>query len=97
MGNSFIEAMAAGIPVIATQEGGIADFLYDEKRNPDRPVTGFAVSKDSPQEIAEKVIEIMTHGEKVRAVVKTAKAMVQQKYDWEGIAHDMRVKVFSPL
>src|SRR3989344_925735 len=25
MGNSFIEAMAAGVPVIATQEGGIAD------------------------------------------------------------------------
>ena len=31
MGNSFIEAMAAGLPVIATQEGGIADFLFDEK------------------------------------------------------------------
>ncbi|MBX4216030.1 glycosyltransferase, partial [Candidatus Parcubacteria bacterium] len=27
MGNSFVEAMAAGLPVIATQEGGIADFL----------------------------------------------------------------------
>ena len=27
-GNSFIEAMASEIPVIATQEGGIADFLF---------------------------------------------------------------------
>src|SRR3989344_1758028 len=31
MGNSFIEAMAAELPVIATQEGGIADFLFDAK------------------------------------------------------------------
>ena len=29
MGNSFVEAMAAELPVIATQEGGIVDFLFD--------------------------------------------------------------------
>jgi glycosyltransferase involved in cell wall biosynthesis len=40
MGNSFIEAMAAGLPVIGTQEGGIADFLFDAKRNPDTETTG---------------------------------------------------------
>src|SRR3989344_3224105 len=39
-GTSFVEAMAASLPVIATQEGGIADFLFDEKRNPGVPVTG---------------------------------------------------------
>ena len=36
MGNSFIEAMAASVHVIATQEGGISDFLFDEKKNPDK-------------------------------------------------------------
>ena len=97
MGNSFVEAMAAGLPVIATQEGGIADFLFDEKRNPDKPVTGFAVNKDSPQEIAAQVKNIMEHPEKMRAVVATAKAMVVEKYDWEIIARTMREKVFEPL
>src|SRR3989344_2385799 len=48
MGNSFVEAMAAGLPVIATQEGGIAEFLFDEKRNPDKPITGFAVDTAWP-------------------------------------------------
>jgi glycosyltransferase involved in cell wall biosynthesis len=43
MGNSFVEAMAAGLPVIATQDGGIADFLFDAKKNPEKPSTGFAV------------------------------------------------------
>ena len=33
-GISFIEAMAAGIPVIATQEGGIADFLLTRSEIP---------------------------------------------------------------
>jgi glycosyltransferase involved in cell wall biosynthesis len=95
MGNSFVEAMAAGLPVIATQEGGLSDFIFDEKRNPDSPVTGWAVDKDSPQQIAEAVKDIMTHPEKVRAVVATAKAMVSAKYDWNLVARDMREKVFE--
>jgi glycosyltransferase involved in cell wall biosynthesis len=59
MGNSFIEAMAAELPVIATQEGGIADFLFDSKRNPEKPSTGWAVDKDSPEQIAETVKNIL--------------------------------------
>lgn len=96
-GISFVEAMAAGLPVIATQEGGIADFLFDEKRNPDKPITGWAVDKDSPEQIAGAVKEIMSKPEKVRAVVSTAKAMVESKYDWDLIASDMWSRVFEPL
>lgn len=97
MGNSFVEAMAAGLPVIATQEGGIADFLFDEQRNPDKPVTGFAVDKDSPKQIAEQVVNVMSHPEKVRHVVLTAKAMVLETYDWDVVARKMKDEVFEPL
>jgi glycosyltransferase involved in cell wall biosynthesis len=97
MGNSFVEAMAAGLPVIATQEGGIADFLFDEKRNSDKPITGWAVDRDSPKQIAEAVKTIMSHPEKVRAVVRTAREMVIEKYDWGVVAKDMHDKVFIPL
>lgn len=96
-GISFVEAMAAGLPVIATQEGGIADFLFDEKRNPDKPVTGWAVDKDSPDQIAQAVKAVMASPEKVRAVTSTAKAMVAREYDWELIAEKMRREVFEPL
>ena len=97
MGNSFVEAMAAELPVIATQEGGIADFLFDEKRNPDKPITGWAVDADSPEQVAGAVKEIMSRPEKVRSVVATAKSMVIEKYDWDLIARDMKEKVFDPL
>jgi phosphatidylinositol alpha-1,6-mannosyltransferase len=97
MGNSFVEAMAAGLPVIATQEGGIADFLFDEKRNPGKPITGFAVDVHSPAQIAAAVQDIMEHPEKVRAVIRTAKEMVMHTYDWNSIASDMRRRIFDRL
>ncbi|OGG54055.1 hypothetical protein A3C20_00515 [Candidatus Kaiserbacteria bacterium RIFCSPHIGHO2_02_FULL_55_25] len=122
MGNSFVEAMAAELPVIATQEGGIADFLFDPERNDarkraishgagekllpgdeawNRPApefqTGWAVDKDSPEQIAGAVQEIMSRSEKVRSVIATAKTMVVEKYDWDLIARDMKEKVFEPL
>jgi glycosyltransferase involved in cell wall biosynthesis len=89
MGNSFVEAMAAGIPVIATQEGGLTDFLFDEKRNPDKPTTGWAVDTDSSEQIAQAVTEIISNPEKVHTVTEEAKRMVIEKYDWNIVAKDM--------
>src|ERR1019366_2053143 len=86
MGNSFIEAMAAELPVIATQEGGIADFLFDEKRSGNNPnnhaMTGWAVDTNSPEQIADAVKDMLSRPEKVEEVTKAAKTMVIAKYDW---------------
>ena len=90
MGNSFIEAMAAGLPVIATQEGGIADFLFDEKRNPKRESTGWAVDKNSHEQIVAAVKDIVAYPEKVARVTATAQKMVCEKYDWNYIAARMQ-------
>lgn len=90
MGVSFIEAFAAELPVITTQEGGIADFLFDEKRNPDKPTTGWAVNADSPREIAEAVGDILKRPDKVREVIRNAKELALSRYDWNLIAADMR-------
>jgi glycosyltransferase involved in cell wall biosynthesis len=97
MGNSFVEAMAAGVPVIATQEGGIADFLFDPKKNPEVPSTGWAVDVNSPKQIAEAVEDILLGGEKKDRILETAKKLVISKYDWDIIAHDMREKIFSRI
>ena len=97
MGISFVEAMAAELPVIATQEGGIADFLFDEKRNPDKEMTGWAVDTDSPKQIAKAVKEILSNSEKTKKVIEMAKKLAIEKYDWDIITKDMKEKVFDKL
>lgn len=96
MGISFIEAMAAEVPVIATQEGGIADFLYDAKRNPGKGATGWAVDVDSPDQIAEAVKDILEHPKQVEKMKAVAKALVIEQYDWNLIAAKMR-RLFDRL
>ncbi len=95
MGTSFIEAFAAGIPVIATQAGGIADFLFDCERNPDHQPTGFAVDIDAPDQIARAVEKISQDPEAVEAVTKNAQALVRQTYDWNLVTEQMQKNVFG--
>jgi glycosyltransferase involved in cell wall biosynthesis len=97
MGNSFVEAMAAELPVIATQEGGIADFLFDAKRNPDKTTTGWAVDADAPDQIATVVETILADSATTARTVAAAKAMAVNEYDWDLIADAMQTKVFSQL
>ncbi len=97
MGNSFVSSMALGLPVIATQEGGIADFLFDAKRNPEKQTTGWAVDKDSPEQIAQAVEDILGNPEHTKKVVEVARNLALTKFDWDTIAKDMQNKVFSRL
>ena len=90
MGNSFVEAMAAGLPVIATQEGGIADFLFDPELNKDKKPTGRAVPKDDPIAIARQVREYMENPERTAEIVNNAKELAFSTYDWDLIARNMK-------
>lgn len=97
MGISFIEAMAAGIPVIATHVGGITDFLFDEKRNLDRKPTGWAVDVDDPTSIKKAVENILSDTAHSREVCEVAQRMAVGQYDWAPIAKRMRDEVFQAV
>ncbi|MEK7187213.1 MAG: glycosyltransferase family 4 protein [Patescibacteria group bacterium] len=88
-GSSFIEAMAADLPVIATNVGGIPDFLKDYE-------TGLFCEVNNPKSIAEKIIEYIHNPELVSRVVKNARAMVEKKYDWNLVAKQMNA-IFDKL
>lgn len=94
-GISFLSTMAAGLPIIATQEGGIADFLYDRQRNPSEKPTGWAVDVDSPEQIAQAVKDILAHPEKAEEAVANARALVVERYDWNNVVRDVRERVFA--
>lgn len=95
MGNSFASAMASRIPIITTQEGGLADFIFDAKRNPDKETTAWVVDKDAPQQIADAAQDIVANPEQAAKVVNTCYALVHERYNWDHIARDMRGKVFG--
>lgn len=97
LGNAFISALASRLPLVATQVGGMADYVFDEKHNPDKKPTAWVVSPDSPDQIAEKVQEILANSEKAKAISAYARAVVEEKYDWDKIAKDMRAKVFGAV
>ncbi|MFT7507245.1 MAG: glycosyltransferase involved in cell wall biosynthesis [Acidimicrobiales bacterium] len=97
LGHAFLSAMACRLPVVTTQVGGIADFIFDAQRNPDKETTGWAVDPDSPEQIARAVTYIMEHPQEVEIVVDRARKMVEEQFDWDVITKDMQEKVFNKV
>ena len=97
LGNSFLEAMAAGLPVIATPVGGIPDFLFDPEKNPDNEPTGLFCKVDDPDSIAEQVKRILSDSALRTRLVTNGKKLVTEKYDWNLIAAEMHERVFAQL
>ncbi len=89
-GNSFIEAMASEIPVIATPVGGIVDFLKDKE-------TGLFCDIQNPRSITDQIRWLEENVTQKEDIIKKAKRMVVRKYDWQKITKDMKTKVFNNL
>lgn len=82
-GNSFIEAMACKLPVVATPVGGIPDFLVDGK-------TGYFCKPNDPENIAKVVNKVISDQNK-NQITENAFKMVKEKYDWNVIAEIYKV------
>lgn len=89
-GISFIEAMAAGLPVIATPVGGIPDFLKDGE-------TGLMVEPKNPRQIAFQAQKLVSDRVLRDKITINAKRMVVEKYDWALIAKEMKERVFAKV
>lgn len=97
LGISVLSSMAARLPVVATQVGGFKDFIYDEKRNPDKLTTAWVVDPDSPEQIAQAVKDILDHPEKAAEVTKNARDRIDSEFNWDLVAKKMREEVFNKI
>lgn len=79
LGNSFLEAMAAGIPIIGTPVGGIPDFLTDGE-------TGVFCQPRDPESIAAAVRRIQEEPGLRERLIANGERLVRAQYDWNGIA-----------
>lgn len=89
LGISFLEAMAAGLPVIATKVGGIPDFLKDRE-------TGLFAKVDDPKDLAEKITLLAEDHAMYDKIRTNARRLIEAKYSWERIASQMD-KIFQEI
>ena len=73
----ILEAMASGLPIVATRVGGLPD-IVKERRN------GFLVEPRSPMEIAEKILLLSADGELRRRFSRNNKRKVKA-YSWPAV------------
>ncbi len=96
-GIAFIEAMAAGLPVIAPPVGGITDFLFGASRDPGREATGYIIDPESPPSISAAVREIMDDPLRAHQIAIHAQRTALRDYEWDAIAAAMRSRVFARI
>jgi glycosyltransferase involved in cell wall biosynthesis len=100
LGNSFLEAMAAGLPVIGTKVGGIPDFLInhnpnDTNENPNYP-NGLFVEVDNPEDLAEKITMLLENEELRKKLGSNGRKLVLENYSWDSISQKMKA-IFQQL
>ncbi len=79
----FLEAGAAGKPVIGGRSGGTAEAIQDE-------ITGLRVDGESVEAIAAAVLELLGDSAKARAMGERGRQWVEQSFSWETIVERTR-------
>ncbi|MDO8467165.1 MAG: glycosyltransferase family 4 protein [bacterium] len=89
LGNSFLEAMAAGLPVIGTPVGGIPDFLKDGE-------TGIFCRVDDPKDLARKINLLIENKDLYKKISESGRVLVAKNYSWDEISSKMSL-IFQSL
>jgi glycosyltransferase involved in cell wall biosynthesis len=84
-GNVVLEAMASGMPVVASRAGGVGDTVQSG-------TTGLLVEPgDSPAQFAAAVLSLVDQAELRRKMSRAARAFAQSQ-SWDAIMGDLRLR-----
>jgi len=87
MSNTLTEAMAAGLPIIATRAGGNMEFVNDSN--------GILIDYNNSQQIKEAVIELLSNPQKAEQLGHTAKQAAKQ-YTWDTLV-EKNIKLINEV
>jgi hypothetical protein len=79
----FLEAGAAGKPVIGGKSGGTGEAIIEG-------VTGVRVEGESVEAVAAAVIDLLAHPEKARAMGERGRLRVETEFNWEAVVERTR-------
>ncbi|MBI2613549.1 MAG: glycosyltransferase family 4 protein [Candidatus Levybacteria bacterium] len=79
LGIVIIEAIASGIPVVASNSGGIRDTV-------DGKSTGFLAKEKDPDDIAQKTTDLLSNLKIRREIIKKGLRHVEKRYSWDILA-----------
>jgi glycosyltransferase involved in cell wall biosynthesis len=79
--NSVAEAMVSGMPVIATRVGGIPSMIEDGQ-------TGLLVEPNNPQELAEKIIHLLSKPNERKRLGDNAKNVARSRHLPDKVAEN---------
>lgn len=85
LGVVFLEALAAGCAVVASNVGGISDVIIHEK-------TGLLVEQKNPDQIVEAIIRLIEDGDLRKRLIENSRQHVEDNFGWDKIG-----KKFSDL
>lgn len=89
LGLSAIEAAASGLPVIASNVGGVYSIIKDEK-------TGFLIEPRNPKILAEKIILLLKNEELRTEFSKNARAFMKEKFSLQDMV-DKVIAIYKEL
>lgn len=85
----IVEAMAAGLPIISTDQGAITESVIDGEN-------GYIVEKHNPAALAAKIIELIRHPEKRLAMGQASRKLYEENFT-EAIVVSRMAQTFNVL
>ena len=80
---SVLEAVSAGLPVVASRIGGLSEMVMDGQ-------TGFLAEPDNPSALAEALLRLLDDRTLARAMGLAGRQRVERMFSWEGIAEKVK-------